>query len=186
MKLGEWCVATGHPGGYQQDRPPVLRLGRVVLNRSSFIQTDCPLVGGDSGGPLFDLQGKVIGINSRIGASVSWNFHVPIKSYSDHWDRFAASEVWSGREPAQGAVLGVGGEDHQQSCKVTEVVPGYPAEKAGLRVGDVIVRLDDKPIKGIGDLAERIRAMRPDAKVKLEILCGVKTIEKTVRLASQR
>ncbi|MBX3438378.1 MAG: trypsin-like peptidase domain-containing protein, partial [Planctomycetaceae bacterium] len=59
---GDWCLVTGHPGGYQPDRPPVLRMGRVIAIDNRLIQTDCELVGGDSGGPVFDMQGKVIAI----------------------------------------------------------------------------------------------------------------------------
>ncbi|MEC9030856.1 MAG: trypsin-like peptidase domain-containing protein [Planctomycetota bacterium] len=66
---GQWCVSIGHPGGYRPERSAPVRVGRILDNRASGIRTDCMLVGGDSGGPLFDTQGKIIGINSRIGAS---------------------------------------------------------------------------------------------------------------------
>ena len=58
IKPGMWCVAIGHPLGYQPGRPPVVRVGRVLQKNDDLIQTDCPLVGGDSGGPLLDLDGK--------------------------------------------------------------------------------------------------------------------------------
>ena len=67
LRQGNWCLALGHPLGYQEGRPPVARLGRILEVERSFIRTDCPLVGGDSGGPLFDMNGLVIGIHSRIG-----------------------------------------------------------------------------------------------------------------------
>ncbi|MGH7129376.1 MAG: S1C family serine protease, partial [Planctomycetaceae bacterium] len=133
VAVGDWCVATGHPGGYQDDRSAVLRLGRVVSLGENVIQTDCTLVGGDSGGPLFDMQGRVIGINSRIGVNTDWNFHVPVAAYHDGWDKLIASEEWSERVP--GAILGVNGEDHEKGCRVTRVAPGYPAEEAGLQEG---------------------------------------------------
>src|SRR5204863_1854494 len=66
LKAGQWCIALGHNGGYQRGVEPRLRLGRVVLTRDDVIRTDCTLVGGDSGGPLFDMNGRVIGIHSRI------------------------------------------------------------------------------------------------------------------------
>ena len=69
LKDGQWCLATGHPGGYQADRKPVLRLGRVLLSDNNTITTDCTLVGGDSGGPALDSQGRVIGVASRGGES---------------------------------------------------------------------------------------------------------------------
>jgi len=94
LQCGTWCVAIGHPLGYQPDRPAVIRIGRVLRAGDTVIQTDCPLVGGDSGGPLFDLEGKVIGINNRIGSPTSMNFHVPVDVYHDNWDRLANGESW--------------------------------------------------------------------------------------------
>ena len=94
LKPGTWCVATGHPLGYQEERPAVIRVGRILRVRETTIQTDCPLVGGDSGGPLFDLAGKVIGINSRIGGSTLMNYHVPIDVFHDNWDRLVKGDAW--------------------------------------------------------------------------------------------
>ncbi len=78
LRDGQWCIATGHPGGYRQGRKPIVRIGRVLKHFKSTITTDCTLVGGDSGGPLFDLSGRIIGIHSRIGGSLTVNVHVPI------------------------------------------------------------------------------------------------------------
>ncbi len=170
VKLGDWCIATGHPGGYHKGRPPVLRLGRIVLKRDSVLQTDCTLVGGDSGGPLFDMDGKVIGIHSRIGPSTSWNFHVPIAAYTDDWDRLIASESWGGTPGGGGAILGVSGDDHPQGCRVTNVADGYPAKKAGIQEGDIIVSLDGEPIKGFNSLASEVRENEPGDKVEIRVL----------------
>ncbi len=95
LQPGSWCVAVGHPLGYRTGRPPVIRAGRVLRLGDMVVQSDCPLVGGDSGGPLFDLDGKVIGINSRIGGAMSMNFHVPIDIFHESWDRLAAGEAWA-------------------------------------------------------------------------------------------
>ena len=92
IKPGMWCIAMGHPLGYKPDRTPVVRIGRVLLNQPQVLQTDCPLISGDSGGPLFDLDGKLIGINSRIGMELSMNFHIPIKVFQDNWDRLKKGE----------------------------------------------------------------------------------------------
>ena len=64
---GQWVVATGHPGGYSEDRSPPVRLGRILFANDDVLCTDCTLVGGDSGGPLFNMQAEVVGIHSRIG-----------------------------------------------------------------------------------------------------------------------
>jgi len=100
-RLGTWCVAAGHPLGYQERRPPVIRLGRVLQSRADAIRTDCPLVAGDSGGPLVDLEGRVIGVNSRIGGSVKVNVHVPIRVFRDHWERLAKGEAWDDGTPGK-------------------------------------------------------------------------------------
>ena len=98
---GTWALATGHPLGYQKDRPPVVRLGRVLRLSDNTIQTDCALVGGDSGGPLFDLDGRIIGIHSRIGMAMDINMHVPIDVFADNWDRLAKGEQWQDNVPGR-------------------------------------------------------------------------------------
>src|SRR6185295_2323319 len=88
---GHWCAAVGHPNGYQKERGSVVRLGHVLAARRGVVQTDCTLVGGDSGGPLYDLEGRVIGIHSRIGMFITANIHVPVDTYRETWDRLVAS-----------------------------------------------------------------------------------------------
>jgi S1-C subfamily serine protease len=98
LKKGQWVIAVGHPGGFRANRTPVVRLGRILFVNGSLIRTDCSLVGGDSGGPLFDMQGRVIGIHSRIGpGEITENIHVPIDTFRDTWDRLAKGEVWGGQ-----------------------------------------------------------------------------------------
>ena len=92
LKPGMWCLAIGHPLGYHPGRPPVVRVGRILQKSESMIQTDCPLVGGDSGGPLLDLEGKVIGINSRIVDPTDVNLHVPVNIFREMWDQMLKSE----------------------------------------------------------------------------------------------
>ncbi len=96
LKSGQWVVAMGHPGGFREDRPPVVRLGRVLLANRAMIGTDCPLISGDSGGPLFDLDGRLIGINSRIGATTTANIHVPIDTFETTWGQLAKGQEWGG------------------------------------------------------------------------------------------
>jgi S1-C subfamily serine protease len=86
LQEGQWVLSLGHPGGYKPGRPPVVRLGRVLGADDSLIRTDCTLWHGDSGGPLFDLDGKVVGIHSSIGSAIDNNNHVPIDAFRDAWD----------------------------------------------------------------------------------------------------
>ena len=101
LKPGTWCVAIGHPLGYQPGRPPVVRIGRMLQAGNSVIQTDCPLVGGDSGGPLLSLEGKVIGINSRIGGPTDVNLHVPVDIFNANWDRLLKGDAWQAVLPGR-------------------------------------------------------------------------------------
>jgi S1-C subfamily serine protease len=99
LKIGQWCLAMGHPLGYQPGRPPVVRVGRVIMLEENVMQTDCPMINGDSGGPLFDLDGKVIGINSRIGQQTDINLHSPVDIFSKHWNRLAMGDAWDEQPP---------------------------------------------------------------------------------------
>ena len=186
LKVGDWCVAGGHPGGFRKNRPAVVRLGRIVFIKEKIIQSGCTLMGGDSGGPLFDMKGRVIGIHSRIGVSAGWNFHIPISVYSKSWDRLVAAESWGGWPLLSGGLLGVGGDDHPQGCQITRVIPESPAQKSGLRVDDIIVKLDAKLIKSFKDLVATVRNRNPGEKVTLEILRGEKTMKITAVLASRQ
>jgi len=96
IKPGAWCVALGHPGGIQQGRTPPVRLGRVLNfgKGAKFLVTDATVISGDSGGPLFDLDGRLIGVHSNIGIRVNQNQHVPIDAYREQWDALLKGEVF--------------------------------------------------------------------------------------------
>lgn len=185
VQIGNWCVATGHPGGFKDKREPVVRFGRVIKLWESAIQTDCTLVGGDSGGPLFDMQGRVIGINSRIGVPTNWNFHVPIDAYQDGWERMVASDVWGSQPSTTPTVLGVSGVDDKRGPRVTDVSKGLPAESAGIQPGDIISKFNGRNVKDFDVLADLVRARRPGDEVTLTILRNEKTLKIKVTLEMQ-
>ena len=187
VNVGDWCLAIGHPGGFREGRTRVVRLGRVIMNRDAIIQTDCTLVAGDSGGPLFDMQGRVIGTHAQIGVEASWNFHVPVSEYVDGWDRMVDSEAWGKFSLRRGgALLGVSGDDHPQGCRITRVYSEMPAEKVGLQIGDVIAKFDGTPIKGFDDLAFNVGKKSPGNKVTIEVWRDGETIRLTVVLTSRK
>jgi serine protease Do len=182
---GQWCIATGHPGGYQQGRTPVVRVGRILAKRDRVLVSDCTLIGGDSGGPLFDLEGKVIGINSRIGGPLTANIHVPISTYNVTWDRLAKSEAWgkashmmrgSGGPPVGSPYIGVIADRTDDQAKITGVTPGSPAEKAGIKAGDIINKFADKAIGDFASLAALVRKQKPGDKISVEVLRGEETV----------
>ena len=91
-RAGDWVLALGHPGGFDAKRSLVVRLGRIIRLRSDAVQTDCTISPGDSGGPLFDMHGRVIGIHSYISGSMADNFHVPIAKFYEEWEEMAKTQ----------------------------------------------------------------------------------------------
>jgi serine protease Do len=160
IKPSEWVLSIGHPGGYKKGRTPVVRLGRVSQATSRFIRTDCTLVGGDSGGPLFDMRGRVVGIHSRIGFLITENVHVPVNTYKETWARLAKGESWGGGlfglgpRPAGGPYLGVRFTRRREDLKVAEVYKDTPAAGAGLEVGDVVLSIDGTKLSNRVELLE--------------------------------
>jgi serine protease Do len=189
LKRGEWCMVCAHPGGYKLGRPPVLRLGRLLDRDDTTLHTDCILVGGDSGGPLFDMHGRVIGINSRIGNSVTANMHVPVNVYREAWDRLAKGEVFGGKlggVPVKGGSwLGVRTEFKSDNCIVVEVIAGSPAEKAGLKADDVIRKFDGRDIDGLARLGRLVQQTRPGMQIVIEIQRGEQTIALRVEIGKR-
>ena len=95
VEAGEWVLALGHPGGYDAQRGAPLRVGRLWENDSkAYYRSDCTVSGGDSGGPLFDLEGRVIGIHSSISQDLSENRHVPIGVFVKDMERLKKGDVW--------------------------------------------------------------------------------------------
>jgi serine protease Do len=172
LNIGQWCLATGHPGGFERGRPPVLRLGRVLaIDENSAITTDCTLIGGDSGGPLFDVEGNVIGIHSRIGGPLNVNLHVPINTYREEWTRLAAGEEW-GHLPGMAPFIGVQGEAEAEDAVIVQVMPEGPAAQAGVKPGDVIVRFDGKPIGNFESLKQLVAEEQPGETVVIQVRRG--------------
>ena len=93
----EVCLMYGHPGGVEEGRPAVLRLGTFLGIRAvGFLRTTCKMMPGDSGGPLFDLDGRVVGVNSKINVALDRNYHVPVDPAREQWQRLLAGEQWDG------------------------------------------------------------------------------------------
>lgn len=210
IRLGQWAIALGHAGGYDLGRTPPLRLGRVLRKEKEALTTDCAIIGGDSGGPLFDLQGKLIGIHSSIGDSIAENRHVSVDMFLNDWDRLESGESWGrlpGTEPPrerdsdkeerrgdkrrgddrssedssspkdsnpemsnQGtAALGVEVSRSDRQAVIRGIKPNSAAARVGLREGDIILSLDDRPIQSPQQLVERIGKRRVGEVVKAVI-----------------
>ena len=166
LEAGMWCIATGHPGGYDHQRGPVTRVGRILAVRSGALVTDCALIGGDSGGPLFDLKGQLIAVHSRIGNDVADNLHVPVDHYDESWERLVASESW-GFLPGFRPVLGVSGNSSSTVARVIRVATGSPADEAGFQPEDVVEQFGDVVITDFQSLKEAVADTMPGERVKV-------------------
>jgi serine protease Do len=115
---------------------------------NSTFQSDCILIGGDSGGPLFDLTGKLVGIHSRVGQQLQMNMHVPMSEFVKNWDAMMKSEfIGEGpfaSKPVKGnGFLGLATDARPEGgLVVTKVGNKSPAEEAGVKEGDVLLKLN--------------------------------------------
>ena len=190
VRAGQWCVATGHPGGYDPNRPPVLRVGRVIKVRESAIITDCPLVGGDSGGPLFDIDGRVIAVHSRIGKNLAVNVHVPVERYRKYWDRLAKGDAWDRLNPKQGeSWIGIyeqpGAADRARGIRVGRVISESPAESAGIRSGDELIEFAGVEIDDFNALQINVRLYEPGDTVKVQVSRNGQLLELELEIGSR-
>jgi serine protease Do len=179
LMRNQWCIAIGHPGGFDPTRTAPLRLGRILSN-TRFITSDSVVVGGDSGGPLYDTDGNVIGIHSNIGATLSENRHVPIKAFHDYWEQMKKGETRGTRFSGQGnidpnrTILGtqLAPTNKDGGVPISGIIPKSPAEKAGLKAGDIIVAVDKQDVETREKLIANIGKKKPGDKVTLSIMRG--------------
>lgn len=185
LKKGQWLVALGHPGGWRSGRPPVARLGQVQDVRKDSLSTNCTLVGGDSGGPLFDLDGNVVGIHSQIAFELANNIHVRADTFQNEWDQLASGEEVG--KPAQ-AVLGVVFDDKftDPGAKLDEVDEGQPGDKGGLKAGDVITKFGGAEVESADTIRSALKKKKPGDEVEVVVRRGTETLTKTVTLGKRR
>jgi serine protease Do len=184
-RLGDWVLALGHPNGFDPNRPVVARLGRLIYRRG-LLQSDCTLMAGDSGGPLFDMNGRVIGVHSRISESAADNFHVPIETYLETWDRLAQGENWGNERPPSRSTIGVRAVDHPDGCLIERVNEGGPASRAGLFPGDVIVQINGEPATDADCLVHQVRQTEPGRELALSIKRDGEPLEIKVTVEQSR
>jgi len=186
LKVGAWVLAIGSPFGldYSVTAGIVSAIGRSIPTAEStnyvpFIQTDVAINPGNSGGPLFNLDGKVVGINSQIysrsGGSIGLSFAIPVSVANN-----VVKQLKSDGKVQRGW-LGVGIQGitkklaealdlpSPQGALVTAVVPGSPAEKGDIAPGDVIVSFDAQSILDSEDLPHIVGLITPGKTVKVEL-----------------
>jgi serine protease Do len=181
LRVGDWVLAMGHPGGFDPERSLVVRLGRIIRLRPDALQTDCTLSGGDSGGPLLDMHGRVIGIHSRISESTTENYHVPIGTYYETWERLVKGENWGDEPPLPRSWVGVRGADDPDRCRIESVEANSPASKAGLQPGDIIQKVNGREIQDFAAFRALVAMTRPGEELTLMIERDGTAMSLTVR-----
>ncbi|MDC0088261.1 S1C family serine protease [Akkermansiaceae bacterium] len=192
ITIGDLVIAMGHPGGYDADRTPPVRFGRFISHSlDHFYNTDCTIIAGDSGGPLFDLEGKVIGIHSSIGQSLNANNHASITGFRQDWEKLLSGKKWgvlgrSGLMDENAPVLGILTERiSNNGLLVVQVVPHGPADKAGLKEGDLIQQINDRKTTSLESLQIELSQEKPGNSVQLVLLRNNQKIHSTVTLSSR-
>lgn len=193
LTAGDWVVAMGHSAGFDPARTAPIRFGRVVSEGpGNYFTTDATLIGGDSGGPLFDLDGKLVGINSSIGWSWKTNNHAGVDGYFEDRERLLAGETWGVLQMnplanPETPVLGIGMamDRGNKGVPIERVEPNSPAAAAGVRVGDVIYSVDKETVTDGADLQQILIKRNVGDVVALGILRGGRTLEIEVELVKR-
>jgi S1-C subfamily serine protease len=186
LRVGQMVVAIGNPFGFQCTVTAgiVSALGRTLRARSgrrmdSVVQTDAPLNPGNSGGPLVDGAGRVVGINTAMIAGgqgicfavgIDTAIDVATRLMRDGRVRRARLGVAAQTVPLERRLARAHGLEQSAAALVTEVQPDGPAAVAGLRPGDTVVALDGEPVAGVDDLHRALTAERIGRALRLDIL----------------
>jgi len=197
LRVGEWVIAVGNPFGLSHTVTVgiVSAKGRTIRQGpyDDFIQTDASINPGNSGGPLLNVRGEVIGVNtaifSRTGQSAGIGFAIP-----SNLARYVVQEIKTHKRVARG-YLGViiqpvdetiaraMGLPEPKGALVSQVNPNTPAEKAGIKAGDIIVKYNGAEIHRFNELPVKVSTTPPGSKVTLEVIREGKPLTFTLTLA---
>ena len=179
LKTSQWSIAVGHPGGYKPGRTPVVRVGKLSTVNDKVLRTDNALVGGDSGGPLFDMKGRVIGIHSRIGNFIVDNMHVPIGTYRETWEQLVKGDTIG----ESNVYFGVSSDADAKDCKLASVTPREGVH--GVEGGDVIMKFSGKDIGNYDEMKKLLYLRKPNEEVTLLVKRGAEFLELKVTLGKR-
>ncbi|MFK7743054.1 MAG: S1C family serine protease [Planctomycetota bacterium] len=185
LTRGEWVIMLGHPSGRKPGRTAPVRLGRVLrVPESGYVVTDCTMQAGDSGGPLFDMQGRVVGINSRINRNLAVNMHAPIDALTDQWQELLDGKVTrqTSRRNRSRRGLGATLSFADGAPQFEDVKVDSEAHKAGLRSGDRLFEVDGYDIDDRRSLARTLRRYSVGDEVPVVVYRDGRGIELTLKI----
>ena len=195
VQTGDICYAMGAPLGYRQSVTQGIvsatgRSGDGIGNINDFIQTDAAINQGNSGGPLLNIYGQVIGINTWIatgtGGNVGLGFAIPINNIKYAIDEFIQSGKitygWIGVsltnvKPEYKESLGI---KNEEGAFASQVFADSPAQKAGIQAGDYITELNGNKVTSVDQLVRDVAILRVGQKGKFKLIRGGKTMEVSV------
>ena len=189
VKVGDWAIAMGNPLGEQFAFSVTMgivsavgRTGGPAGNINDFIQTDASINQGNSGGPLVNIRGEVIGINTWIasnvgGGSVGLGFAIPINNAKRAIDEIirsgTVSDGWLGvslTDPDRDTMLDLGISAGSRGSLALHVFLGSPADKGGIRPGDFITHVDKREIQGTNQLTQTVGDIRPGERAIFTVI----------------
>ena len=196
MEVGSWVVAIGNPFGLSSTVTAGIlsAKGRDIHSGpfDNFLQTDASINPGNSGGPLINMAGEVIGINTAISANGQGiGFAIPsnlaAQVIEDLREGKKVSRGWLGVtiqdvDPNTAKALGLEGA---KGALIGSVLPGEPADEAGLRAGDVIVRVDKTDIEDASGVTRSVASLKPGTKIDVVVLRDGKEVKATVKLGER-
>ncbi len=207
LQVGDLVLAIGNPFGVGQTVTSgiVSALGRNHLGINTFenfIQTDAAINPGNSGGALVDVNGHLIGINSAIysrsGGNMGIGFAIPVSTAKAIMDSLLkegkVTRGWLGLEPTEltgesAQAFGITQHEHNgqlpRGILVAGVLHNGPADKAGLKPGDVITHMAVQPVGNVSELLSQVAALRPGQASQLKVLRGQKRLELTVQAGTR-
>ncbi len=198
---GDWVMAIGNPFRFSNTVTvgvvsAVGRLQNTAIDgrQEEMIQTDAAINQGNSGGPLLNLRGEVVGINTMIvsdggGGNLGIGFAIPINSVSEILPQLRKGKVLRGRIGVGLSAIPITREDAQDlglpgpsGSTVSSVTSGGPADEGGLKIGDVIVEFNGKPIKDNTSLVAMVTRTAPGTTVPLKVVRAKKTLSLNVKV----
>ncbi len=201
VEIGEWVLAIGYPliygktatGGIISAKERKIGISQTTSSFENFLQTDAAINFGNSGGPLVNMRGEVIGVNTaismqgqNIGFAVPINMFKDIRAQLQEKGKVVRGYMGVRIRDVDEEIAKAFGLKEVKGALVESVEPDAPAEKAGLKHGDVIVRVDAVPVIKTADLIQYVSSKAPGTKVKVSVIRKEKPQEFTIALTQRK